>query len=71
METALTKLTFVVTKEMEALLANVKKNRFYDRTQSDMIRELVLAGLDSLDEKATKETQSAKAGCIFTQEVIT
>ena len=42
MATALTRLTFVVTKEMEPLLANAKKNQFYDRTQSDMIRELVL-----------------------------
>lgn len=55
MATALTRLTFVVTKEMEPLLANAKKNQFYDRTQSDMIRELVLAGLDALDEKAAKE----------------
>ena len=57
MATELTRLTFVVTKEMEALLANAKKNQFYDRTQSDMIRELVMAGLSTLDKKATKEKQ--------------
>ena len=62
MATALTRLTFVVTKEMEPLLADAKKNLFYDRTQSDMIRELVLAGLNVLDEKAAKEQQTAQAG---------
>ena len=62
MATTLNRLTFVVTKEMEPLLANAKKNRFYDRTQSDMIRELILAGLAALDEKAEKEKQSADVG---------
>ena len=62
MAAALTRLTFVVTKEMEPLLSNVKKNQFYDCTQSDMIRALVLAGLDALDEKAAKEKRSVRAG---------
>lgn len=62
MATTLTRLTFVVTKEMELLLANAKKDRFYDRTQSDMIRELVLAGLDASDKKAAKEKQTTQAG---------
>ena len=61
MATTLTRLTFVVTKEMEPLLANAKKNLFYDRTQSDMIRELVLAGLKALGEKEAKEKQAAQA----------
>lgn len=50
MATGLTRLTFVVTKDMEPLLAKAKKNLFYDRTQSDMIRELVMAGINALDE---------------------
>ena len=58
MATELTRLTFVVTKEMEPLLADAKKNWFYDRTQSDMIRELLLAGLETLDKTATKEKQT-------------
>ena len=62
MAATLTRLTFVVTKEREPLLANAKKNQFYDRTQSDMIRELILAGLAALDEKAEKEKQSADVG---------
>ena len=59
MATALTRLTFVVTKEMESRLANAKKNWFYDRTKSDMIRELVLAGLETLDEKEATEKHTA------------
>lgn len=56
-----TRLTFVVTKEMKILLSTVKKNQFLDCTQSDMIRELVSAGLDALDKKAEKEKQREKA----------
>ena len=58
MATTLTRLTFVVTKEMEPLLANAKKNQIYDRTRSDMIRELLMAGLAALDEKAEQKKQS-------------
>lgn len=57
MATATTRLTFVVTKELVSRLDHAKKERFYNRTQSDMIRELVLAGLDALDEKSAKEEQ--------------
>jgi len=61
MAAALTRLTFVVTKEMEPRLDHAKKHRFYNRTQSDRIRELILAGLDALDEKAAKEQPAAQA----------
>ncbi len=60
MATTLNRLTFVVTKEMEPLLANAKKNQFYNRTQSDMIRELVMAGLDALDRKAAEKEKDKK-----------
>lgn len=60
MATTLNRLTFVVTKEMEPLLANAKKNQFYNRTQSDMIRELVMAGLDVLDRKAAEKEKDEK-----------
>ena len=62
MTTIFTRLTFPVTEEMETLLANAKKNLFSDLTQSEMILELVVAGLDAADKKAAKEKQSAKAG---------
>ncbi len=50
-----TGLTIVVPEDMELLLANAKKDLFYDCTQSEMIRKLVMAGLEVLDEKAKKE----------------
>ena len=45
MATTMKRLTFVVTPEMEVLLTRFKKMMFFDSTQSDMIRELVSAGL--------------------------
>lgn len=61
MATTLTRLTFVVTKDIEPLLINAKKNQFYDRTRSDMIRELLLAGLDSLDKKTSERKTMTKS----------
>lgn len=55
MATELKRLTFVVTQEMEPLLANAKKEFYYDRTQSDMIRELLLAGLNAVGDSAAKK----------------
>lgn len=57
MATELKRLTFVVTPEMEPLLASAKKEFFYDQTQSAMIRELIMAGLDAV-ENATKNQTS-------------
>lgn len=51
MPTRLKRMTFVVTQEMQPILNRTKKELFYDRTQSDMIRELVIAGLNAIDEK--------------------
>ena len=45
------KLTVAVTKEMEQLLAEAKENWFFDRTQADMLVELIRAGLDSVNKK--------------------
>ena len=42
------RLTFVVTPELEPVIDKAKKI-FYNYTQSDMIRTLIIAGLDSLD----------------------
>ena len=50
-----TGVTIVVPEDIEPLLANARKNLFCDCTQSEMIRELVMAGLEALDEKARKE----------------
>lgn len=46
------RLTIVVTREMEGLLADAKKKYFYDKNQSDMIRALITAGLDTVEKRA-------------------
>ena len=45
-----TEITFTVTKEMEQLLDNARKHYFTNHTQSDMLCELVLAGLNTLND---------------------
>ena len=41
------RLTLVVTPDIEAQMKNMKKESYFDRTQSDMIRELMEAGVRS------------------------
>ena len=53
MATELKRMTFVVTPEMEEPLEEFKREMFYDRTQSDMIRELVSAGMRAMKSKKT------------------
>ena len=55
MPTKQTRMTFTVTREMEAPLGRFKREIFYDRNNSEMIRELVMAGVRALDEKAVKK----------------
>jgi len=58
MSTDLKRMTFSVTPEIEALLKSFKKEMFYDRSQSDMIRTLVSAGMRALEtEKTAKEDE--------------
>lgn len=55
MPTNLKRMTFVVTSEMEAPLDSIKRELFYNRTQSEMIRELVMTGIEAVKaEKAAK-----------------
>ena len=61
MATELKRMTFVVTPEMEEALNSIKRELFYNRTQSDMIRELVAAGVRVIKaEKAAKESQCGR-----------
>lgn len=61
MATILRRMTFVVTPEIEEPLNSLKKEMFYNRTQSDMIRELVSAGVQVLKaKKAANETECQK-----------
>ena len=48
MASKLKRLTFVVTPEMEPLLDRIKKERFYNCSQSEMIRTLVEEGWNAI-----------------------
>lgn len=45
------RLTFVVTPEMEPLLDSIKKEMFYNCSQSEMIRTLVEEGWNAIHEE--------------------
>jgi len=49
-------MTFAITPDMEPIMDRAKR-MFYDRTQSDMIRTLVVAGLNSLDVENEESEQ--------------
>lgn len=54
MATELRRMTFAVTPDMEPVMDRAKQ-LFYDRTQSDMIRTLIVAGLDAMEDKGQTE----------------
>lgn len=56
MATELTRLTFTVTEEMEAELRRFKKDLFYDKNTSEMIRQLVATGIRAMKEKNEEPT---------------
>ena len=63
MATGLKRMTFAITPDMEDSLDVIKKEFFYARTQSEMIRELVSAGIRAMKaEKAEEEQRHVKAG---------
>lgn len=51
MASKLKRITFVVTPEMEPLLDSMKKEKFYNCSQSEMIRTLVERGLKTSQKK--------------------
>jgi len=53
--TDLKRYTITITEEIEKDLQQEKKETYYAKTQSDMIRDLIIRGLDALRaEKADK-----------------
>lgn len=56
MASKLKRITFVLTPEMEPLLDGMKKERFYNCSQSEMIRTLVEEGWKSVqkDKQSTE-----------------
>jgi len=60
MPTTLKRMTVVITPDMEPVMDRAKR-MFYDRSQSDMIRTLILAGLNSLYVENEKSEQQKEA----------
>lgn len=54
MATELRRMTFAITSDMEPVMDKAKK-LFYDHTQSDMIRTLIIAGLNAMEDKKLNE----------------
>ena len=50
MSNKLKRLTFVVTPEMEVLLDGIKKEMFYNCSQSEMIRTLIGEGCNAIKD---------------------
>lgn len=55
MPTNFKRITFTVTPDIKDQLSRAKRDVFYDRTQSDMVRKLVSAGLETLKNKTVKD----------------
>lgn len=51
MATDLKRITFVVTSDMDKPLDEIKKDFFYNCTQSEMIRKLIAAGIKEIEKK--------------------
>lgn len=59
MGTELKRITFTLTSDMEFRMNKAKKI-FYDSTQSEMIRTLIIAGLDALDAEKERANPTLK-----------
>lgn len=58
MATDMRRFTISVTKSLDVELDEAKKEAYYKDTQNNMIRDLILRGLQDLkQEKAAKETR--------------
>ena len=67
MASKLKRMTFVLTPEMEPLLDGIKKEMFYNCSQSEMIRTLVDAGLNArMKDRVTQQNNLYK----HTREVV-
>ena len=56
------RLTFVVTPEIGAQMKSMKKEMHFDRTQCEMVRELVAAGVRSCKAERRAESTERKNG---------
>lgn len=54
------RLTLVVTPEVEAQMKDIKRELYFDRTQSEMIRDLMAAGMRSSRADAAPALEKRK-----------
>jgi len=59
MNSEFVRMTFTVTPDMEALMAQAKRSLFYDATRSEMIRSLIRAGLAAAQAEAPQTDPEA------------
>lgn len=57
MASKLKRITFVLTPEMELLLDGIKKEKFYNCSQSEMIRTLVEEGWNAIKVKTPQNSE--------------
>ena len=55
MENSLRRLTLVVPEELDVRLDEMKKEVFYNCSRSEMIRALIVEGLNTLDNSTEKK----------------
>lgn len=46
-----TRVTLILTGDLVAKLDGIKKDSFYDKTYSDMYRELIRLGIDAMEKE--------------------
>ena len=57
MATGQKRITFVVNEELKEALAEEKKEAFYDRTQSEMLRLLIGAGIKTIRKEREQQKE--------------
>lgn len=62
MATELKRLTITIPENLEPMLDKVKQEHFYNDSQSEMIRQLIIAGLRARKE-AEERKQAEPAFC--------
>lgn len=55
------RLTLVIPLELEAQMKNIKKDVFFDRTQSEMVRALLSAGMRASAGPGEEESGGRRA----------
>lgn len=54
---ATSRITFLADDELVKELDKTKKDHFYDTNRSEMVRALIVTGMQSLDELANKKVK--------------